>query len=216
MEALIDIPLRLSNCTNLGLAMTQNPLLGQQPITREQYLNYAVNISLDPNTAHRRLVLSEENCKISVVKQEQDYPAHPARFSHVLQALSNQELTGRRYFEVQWQKQPKFLGFTYKKIGRKGKRDDCILGMNDKSWALHFYHSKTSLWHNGEEVEIMSFYKVNRVGVYLDQTAGNISFYDVDQEMCQLAKVQTVFQKPVYVAARFTEKKNSLEFVKLK
>ncbi len=40
----------------------------------------ACDLTLDPNTAHTRLVLSEENRKVTRVIERQSYPDHPDRF----------------------------------------------------------------------------------------------------------------------------------------
>uniref|UniRef100_A0A8C6SPA3 B30.2/SPRY domain-containing protein n=1 Tax=Neogobius melanostomus TaxID=47308 RepID=A0A8C6SPA3_9GOBI len=216
-EALCDLTDKLQTCTNMGLALTQNKLLLQQPTTREQYLQYAINITLDPNTAHKQLVLSGENRRITLVKEEQDYPDHPDRFRGVEMVLSSQELTGRCYFEVQWIKPPGFLGMTYKSIGRKGRGS--VLGMSDISWALSIHGNDVSLWHNGQKLEVMNppFERVSRMGVFLDLTAGNVSFFGISRdEMFQFAKVQTLFHYPLFVAVRFTGGEDSFEFLKLK
>ncbi|KAL6471888.1 hypothetical protein MHYP_G00205380, partial [Metynnis hypsauchen] len=63
---------------------------------------YAVNLTLDPNTVNRRLSLSERNRKVKWVREDQSYPDHPDRFYFWPQVLSVESLTGRCYWEVQW------------------------------------------------------------------------------------------------------------------
>ncbi|KAL1276136.1 hypothetical protein QQF64_035759, partial [Cirrhinus molitorella] len=46
---------------------------------------YACNLTLDPNTAHTQLILSEGNRKVTYVKDHQLYPDHPERFADIPQ-----------------------------------------------------------------------------------------------------------------------------------
>ncbi|KAK7896698.1 hypothetical protein WMY93_022023 [Mugilogobius chulae] len=196
-EALTDIPHRLQTSSNMGLALTQNPLLLQQPITREQYLKYAVNITLDPNTAHKRLVLSENNSKVTVVKEEQNYPNHPERFSHRWQVLSKDTLTGQCYFEVECGDTMSFVGFTYKKIQRKKDVKESALGYNGVSWALKTGMSN-HIFHNGDEMQVRNTRQCEKIGVFLDHPAGVISFYGINsKEMFHFGHIQTSFKEPL-------------------
>ncbi|CAL8284524.1 unnamed protein product [Gadus morhua 'NCC'] len=60
---------------------------------------YACDLTLDPNTAYRRLSLSEDNRKVTLVEEDQSYPDHPDRFDSVAQVLGREALTGRCYWE---------------------------------------------------------------------------------------------------------------------
>lgn len=217
-EALCDLRDKLHSCKNLGLALTQNQLLLQPPTTRRQYLQYALNITLDPNTAHRRLLLSRENRRV-FAGVEQPYPDHPERFRAEEAVLSCQELRGRCYFEVEWRKPLGFLGVTYRSIGRKGQGRGSALGMSDASWALCLRGNDVALWHDGEQLQVAHppLELVSRMGVFLDHAAGNLFFFGVSRgEMFQFAKVQTEFRKPLLVAVKVTGDEDYFEFVKLK
>uniref|UniRef100_UPI003AAEAB50 uncharacterized protein n=1 Tax=Centroberyx gerrardi TaxID=166262 RepID=UPI003AAEAB50 len=48
---------------------------------------YACELTLDPNTAHRNLFLSEDNRKVTAVREEQPDPDHPERFDFWYQLL---------------------------------------------------------------------------------------------------------------------------------
>uniref|UniRef100_A0A8C6SQN4 Uncharacterized protein n=1 Tax=Neogobius melanostomus TaxID=47308 RepID=A0A8C6SQN4_9GOBI len=215
-EALHDLTDKLQTCTNMTVALTQNKLLLQQPTTREQYLQYAINITLDPNTAHKRLLLSEENRRITVVKEEQDYRNHPARFSHRWQVMSKEALAGQCYFEVECGNTLSFLGFTYKRIQRKKDVKESALGYNNVSWALKTGISN-HIWHNGDELQVRNTRQCGKIGVFLDHPAGIISFYGVgpkEMELC--GQVYATLTEPLYVAVGFTFCDSSVEFVKLK
>ncbi|CAL8353013.1 unnamed protein product [Arctogadus glacialis] len=60
---------------------------------------YACELTLDPNTAHRGLSLSEDNRKVTWTGIYQSYPDHPERFYSWPQVLCREALTGRCYWE---------------------------------------------------------------------------------------------------------------------
>ncbi|XP_052463415.1 NACHT, LRR and PYD domains-containing protein 12 isoform X4 [Carassius gibelio] len=142
---------------------------------------YACDLTLDPNTAHTRLVLSDENKKIRHVKDLQPYPDHPERFDDVLQVLSVESLTGRCYWETEWSGYSAVISVSYKGINRKGGERDCVFGSNDKSWSLECTDDSFSVLHNNVTVSGESFIRSfsKRVGVYVDVSAGVLSFYSI-------------------------------------
>ncbi|XP_051799485.1 tripartite motif-containing protein 16-like protein [Acanthochromis polyacanthus] len=71
-----------------------------EPTTRAGFLRYYRNITLDPDTAHEKLILSEDDRRATRVTEPQPYPDHPNRFTDNCQVLSNESLTGRHYWEV--------------------------------------------------------------------------------------------------------------------
>ncbi|XP_070689297.1 tripartite motif-containing protein 16-like [Pempheris klunzingeri] len=203
--------------TNISLTVTQvDVLLSQpEPTTRAGFLRYAQQITLDPNTAHRNLLLSEENRKVTRVKEEQSYSDHPDRFTYWEQVLSRESLTGRCYWEVEWSGEGVAVGVTYKNISRVGKTNDCRFGLNDKSWAFYYYNNTWKFWHNNINTPI-SGPRSSRLGVYLDHRAGVLSFYRVSDTMTLLHRVQTCFSQSLYAGLHPCFYGSTAELVKLK
>uniref|UniRef100_A0A672Z7T0 B box-type domain-containing protein n=1 Tax=Sphaeramia orbicularis TaxID=375764 RepID=A0A672Z7T0_9TELE len=77
-------------------------LLEPEPQTRAGFLQYSCRITLDPNTVNEYLSLSEKNRRVTYMRQKQNCPDHPDRFSFWYQVLSRESLTGRCYWEVEW------------------------------------------------------------------------------------------------------------------
>uniref|UniRef100_A0A4W4E4R0 B30.2/SPRY domain-containing protein n=1 Tax=Electrophorus electricus TaxID=8005 RepID=A0A4W4E4R0_ELEEL len=140
---------------------------------------YACDLTLDPNTAHTRLFLSEGNRKVTRVKQQQSYPDHAERFDYCKQVVCRESLTGRCYWEVEWSGGGADISVTYKGIRRKGGSYDCRFGCNIKSWSLSCSDNSYTVWHNNKRTVISAPSSYNRVGVYLDWPAGTLSFYSV-------------------------------------
>ncbi|CAL8290530.1 unnamed protein product [Lota lota] len=144
---------------------------------------YACELTLDPNTAYRHLSLSEDNRKGTRVIEDQSYPDHPERFDYWPQVLCREGLTGRCYWEVEWEGRVA-IGVTYRGIPRRGGGDDSSLGGNNKSWSLDCDDDGYSARYNGSETDIrLPPPGSNRVGVYLDRPAGTLSFYRVSPDV---------------------------------
>ncbi|XP_048865873.1 tripartite motif-containing protein 16-like [Brienomyrus brachyistius] len=152
------------------------------PRTRSEFLQYSCQLMLDPNTANRRLSLSDGNRK-ATLGAKQPYPNHPERFDCRSQVLCRESLTGRCYWEAEWSGNGARIGVTYKGIGRKGHSAECRLGFNDKSWMLRCTPDSYSVQHNNEHTVIpIEPSGSRRVGVYLDWAAGTLFFYRVSSD----------------------------------
>ncbi|CAL8308493.1 unnamed protein product [Merluccius merluccius] len=140
---------------------------------------YPCELTLDPNTAYRYLSLSEDNRKVAWVEEEQLYPDHPERFDFCPHVLCREGLTGRCYWEVEWEGRV-VIGVTYRGITRRGVGLDSVLGGNNKSLSLYCYDDHYSAWYNGSKTDVrLPPSGSTRVGVYVDRPAGSLSFYRV-------------------------------------
>ncbi|KAM3836053.1 stonustoxin subunit beta-like [Diretmus argenteus] len=162
------------------------------------------DLTLDPNTAHRELSLSEDNRKVTKLRKGQPRPDHPDRFDSGYQVLCRDGLTGRCYCEMEWKGWVE-IGMTYRGISRDGERNDCSIGRNEKSWSLHCCDGDTySVWHNNRETVLPFSSSSNRVGVYLDWSAGTLSFYRVSSDsLIHLHTFTSTFTEPLYPAFGF-------------
>ncbi|XP_053297938.1 E3 ubiquitin/ISG15 ligase TRIM25-like [Pleuronectes platessa] len=185
--------------TEILQIVSQVDVLLPQPETetRADFLRYSQEITLDPNTANRRLLLSEGNRKGTRMSEDQFYFDHPDRFINWCQVLSRESLTGRCYWEVEVGGGVVGVAVTYKNISRAGVSPECGLGYNDKSWSLYCYGNRYNFQYNSIETPVSGPVS-SRVGVYLDHSAGVLSFYSVSDTMTLLHRVQTTFTQPLY------------------
>ncbi|XP_032399703.1 tripartite motif-containing protein 16-like [Etheostoma spectabile] len=202
--------------TNVSLTGTEVDVLLPQaePKTRAGFLQYSREIKLDPNTAYTELVLSEGNRKAMLMYQQQSYSSHPDRFTDWYQVLSRESLTGRCYWEVE-RRGDVSVAVAYKNISRAGESYECGFGLNDKSWALECNNNRYEFWSNNVQTSV-SGPGSSRVGVYLDHSAGILSFYSVSETMTLLHRVQTTFTQPLYAGLRFDWSGDSAELCKVK
>ncbi|CAI5678072.1 unnamed protein product [Oreochromis niloticus] len=190
--------------TNISLTVTEVDVLlsdPPEPKTRAGFLKYSCEITLDPNTAHKQLLLSEGNRKVTLMNRLQSYSDHPDRFTGWYQVLGRESLTGRCYWEVEWRGGGVYVAVAYKNISRKGG-SECVFGRNNKSWSLNFYNNSYTFRFNNIETPV-SGPRSSRVGVYLDHRAGILSFYSVSETMTLLHRVQTTFTQPLYAGLTF-------------
>ncbi|KAM4614979.1 protein NLRC3-like [Polymixia lowei] len=162
---------------------------------------------LDPNTANRKLSLSEGNRKVTVTMLREwmwssllsSHPDHPERFNLYEQVLCREGLTGHCYWEVERKREVE-IGVTYRGISRRGGSDDCCLGDNDKSWSLFCSDDSYTACHNKRTTDISLLPSgCNRVGVYLDWSAGTLSFYRVSSDtLTHIHTFHSTFTEPLY------------------
>ncbi|XP_042578828.1 NACHT, LRR and PYD domains-containing protein 3-like isoform X1 [Cyprinus carpio] len=179
---------------------------------------YARFLTLDPNTANKYLILSEIR-KVTNADKPQPYPDHPDRFDS-FQVLCRESVCGRCYWEVEWRGDHVCISVSYKSSSNKDKYDSDF-GSNDYSWSLSCYNSGYTFKHDDKFITLpvkriisrgkgvyydddyirgtVVFSYVRRTGVYVDHSAGTLSFYSVSRNsMRHIHTVQTTFTQPLY------------------
>uniref|UniRef100_A0A671PNX2 Uncharacterized protein n=1 Tax=Sinocyclocheilus anshuiensis TaxID=1608454 RepID=A0A671PNX2_9TELE len=160
-------------------------------------------LTMDPNTVNKRFRLSEWNRMITVTDTEQPYPDHPDRFNgYNLQVLCRESVCGRCYWELEWNGNNVFISVSYKFIRRKGWGKECLFGCNGHSWSLFCSPSKYSLIHGNIETKLPIKHISSRIGVYVDHSAGTLSFYSISDTVSLIHTVQTTFTQPLYPGFR--------------
>ncbi|XP_034454255.1 tripartite motif-containing protein 16-like [Hippoglossus hippoglossus] len=187
-----------------------------EPKTRADFLKYSQEITLDPNTANKDLLLSGGNRKVTHMSKKQSYSDHPDRFTDWPQVLSQEILTERCYWEVEVRGEGGVcIAVAYKNISRAGESLECRFGCNDRSWSLYCHGNSYIFSYNRINTPV-SGPPSSRVGVYLDHSAGVLSFYSVSGTMTLLHRVQTTFTQPLYAGVRVYYSGATTEFCKLK
>ncbi|XP_036416286.1 NACHT, LRR and PYD domains-containing protein 12-like [Colossoma macropomum] len=175
---------------------------------------YSCEFTLDPNTAHRKLSLSDGNRKVTKVRSSRSYPEHPERFDYCTQVLCGESVTGRCYWEAEWSGREAEVALTYKSISRKGGSYDSEFGGNEKSWSLICSDNSYSVYHNKNSTAVSAPpSSCKRVGVYVDCPAGTLSFYSISSDthtLIRLHTFNTTFTEPLYAGFRVDHQDNSV------
>lgn len=148
------------------------------PVNREDLLKYGRVLTLNLNTAHRRLKLSEDLTEASVMDTPANYPDIPTRFSVCSQVLTTTGFSkGRHYFEVKMSSSNYVgIGLAQSTIDRKGPSSR--LGRNDQSWCVEWFTLKLSAWHANVEA-VLEGVDTKHIGVLVDCDGGTATFYAV-------------------------------------
>uniref|UniRef100_A0A671TQ22 B30.2/SPRY domain-containing protein n=1 Tax=Sparus aurata TaxID=8175 RepID=A0A671TQ22_SPAAU len=162
-------------------------ILTEKLCLRAEFLQYSRQITLDPNTANTHLILSEENRKVTFNDKGTPYPHHPDRFTDTPQVLSKEGLTGRCYWEVEKKKSWNVgVAVAYKSVDRSLTSLSSGLGQNKESWSLLCCcDGSYTFYHDGQQTFI-SGPVPSRIGVYLDHSAGILSFYSISSDTMRL------------------------------
>uniref|UniRef100_A0A8C3P7D5 B30.2/SPRY domain-containing protein n=1 Tax=Chrysemys picta bellii TaxID=8478 RepID=A0A8C3P7D5_CHRPI len=138
---------------------------------------FAVDVTLDPDTAQPKLILSEDRKRVRHGDEEQALPNNPERFDTYPEVLGAEGFAGgRRYWEVEVGDKPDWaLGVCRDSVSRKGEND---ISPEDGYWAVCLtdgeYKAVTC-----PSTSLPVSVRPSRVGIFLDYEAGEVSFYNV-------------------------------------
>ncbi|XP_075774220.1 butyrophilin subfamily 1 member A1-like isoform X2 [Pelodiscus sinensis] len=144
-------------------------------------LTHPENVTLDPDTAHPQLVLSEDGKRVSWGVTRQDLPDNPERFNSRACVLGQEGFTsGRHYWEVEvGDKRGWAVGVARESVTRKGwimRTPEEGIWAVDYDWSSH-YRALTSPRTSLPLSEVL-----RKLGVYLDCDRGQVTFSNADKE----------------------------------
>ncbi|KAM6396187.1 E3 ubiquitin-protein ligase TRIM39-like isoform 2-T2 [Rhynochetos jubatus] len=136
-------------------------------------------VTLDPDTAHPNLVLSEDRKSVRFVEaRPRDLPDTPRRFTIYPCVLAAQGFTsGRHYWEVEvGDKTHWALGVCKDSVSRKGE----ITPLPETGyWRVRLWNGDKYAATTTPFTPLTVRVKPKRVGVFVDYEAGKVAFYNV-------------------------------------
>ncbi|XP_049428127.1 E3 ubiquitin-protein ligase TRIM21-like [Epinephelus fuscoguttatus] len=152
-------------------------LLAESELKRVQ--QYAVDVTLDPDTAYPKFILSDDRKQVKYGNVRKNLPDNPERFSDDVCVLAKQSFSsGRFYFEIQVKKKSEWaLGVARESINRKG---DVTLSPQDGYWTIWLRNGNEYEALDAPPVRLSLKSQPQKVGVFVDYEEGLVSFYDVD------------------------------------
>ncbi|KAL0593800.1 putative tripartite motif-containing protein 75 [Plecturocebus cupreus] len=138
------------------------------------------DITLDPETAHPHLRVSEDKKCVTFVKKSQRVHWNPKRFLSHLVVLGSEGFTcGRHYWEVQVDDKPTWaVGVCKDSLPRKKKGEWPLSGQSMR-WAILLQKGEY-VARGAATVYLPLKEKPRRIGIYLDYELGDISFYNLN------------------------------------
>ncbi|KAK2901461.1 hypothetical protein Q8A67_009576 [Cirrhinus molitorella] len=181
--------------------------LPSKPTTREEFLIYSIHLSLNSSSACSQLYVNQKSVSRNDVQQQayrSDYYGHQRYIEKTYQVLCNERLSGRCYFEVKWNGEGCSIAFSYDTFSNT--EHHFTFGCNDRSWICDFSNSNISVRHSNQNINIPV---VSNIGVFVNQEAGTVSFYNVSDKMTLLHSIQIKFTEPLYPGFSFQNWKNN-------
>ncbi|XP_018530248.1 E3 ubiquitin-protein ligase TRIM21 [Lates calcarifer] len=140
---------------------------------------YAVDVTLDPDTANPWLILSDDGKQVKHGDVKKNLPDNPGRFTNCICVLGKQSFSsGRFYFEVQVKGKTGWtLGVARESINRK---ENIHLTPVNGYWTICLRNGKDYRAPSGPDAYLNVKWRPEKVGMFVDYEEGLVSFYDVD------------------------------------
>ncbi|XP_077779205.1 zinc finger protein RFP-like [Podarcis muralis] len=137
------------------------------------------NVTLDPDTAHPQLILSEDRKSVRRGEKTQALPDNPERFSHKICVLGRGGFTaGRHFWEVTVESGELWdVGVARKSVERKGSFP---LSPEGGIWAVGMWGGEYRAWTSPDYSPLSLSEEPRRIRVTLDYEGRRVSFSDAD------------------------------------
>ncbi|XP_063021501.1 E3 ubiquitin-protein ligase TRIM7-like [Melospiza melodia melodia] len=151
-------------------------------------------VTLDPDTAHPHLLLSDDNKEVWFRKEKPKLPDNPKRFTGHSVLGSQGFTSGRHYWEVEVGEEGSWaVGVALESVPRK---EPIYHGSSEKAWVLQLdcgYY-----WAQSVSSECLALKeKLRRIGVCLHYEMGLVTFYNA-KEMMQIFQFRAIFTEKVF------------------
>ncbi|XP_033971321.1 E3 ubiquitin-protein ligase TRIM21-like [Trematomus bernacchii] len=158
---------------------------------------YEVELTLDPDTAHPWLILSDDGKQVKLGDVKKNLPDNPERFDSCASVLAKQSFSsGRFYYEVQVKGKTGWdLGVARESINRKG---NISLSPQKGYWMILLRNENEYKAHADPSVRLSLKSQPEKVGVFVDYEEGLVSFHDVDAAALIYSFTGCCFKEKLY------------------
>ncbi|XP_063488811.1 butyrophilin subfamily 2 member A1 isoform X4 [Symphalangus syndactylus] len=159
---------------------------------------HAVDVILDPDTAHPDLFLSEDRRSVRRCPFRhlgESVPDNPERFDSQPCVLGRESFaSGKHYWEVEVEKVIEWtVGVCRDSVERKG---EVLLIPQNGFWTLEMHKGQYRAMSSPDRILPLKE-SLCRVGVFLDYEAGDVSFYDMRDRSHIYTCPRSAFSMPV-------------------
>ncbi|XP_062372487.1 E3 ubiquitin-protein ligase TRIM39-like [Sardina pilchardus] len=182
-DVTMDTDLSLGSLRNIQVTMTAEIEAELEKLTTlemSRIQKFLVDITLDPDTAHPQLIVSEDGREVTYGDERLDVPDGPQRFDTFGSVLAHNALSssGPIYWEVEvGDKTGWDIGVASEEANRKGA---ISFKPSEGYWALVLYGEGQYAALDDPRVSLPLQTKPRKVGVFVDRDEGLVSFYDAE------------------------------------
>ncbi|XP_034962977.2 zinc finger protein RFP-like [Zootoca vivipara] len=147
---------------------------------------YKVMVTLDPDTAHRRLILSEDLKTVRKAEEDQTLPDKPGRFDVGPCVLGRERFTsGRHLWEVEVENEGTgamwAVGVARESVRRKGKGSFRLIP-SEGIWAVGAIMGELVAFTSPKQTPLALGQDPRNIRVTLDYEEGLVEFFDTDRD----------------------------------
>lgn len=160
-EPIPEEPSTLNRCQNVKL--------------KTELMKYKVLVTLDPETAHPNLILTEDGRRVRCSSRTQPMPATPKRFTALFAALGKEGYSsGSHYWEVRLLEEGAWC------VGAAGESlDRKTLSQKSGVWALQWFNNMY-IALNLSSTPLTLTERPKKLGVHLNYDMAQLSIYNAD------------------------------------
>ncbi|XP_023152201.2 LOW QUALITY PROTEIN: nuclear factor 7, ovary-like, partial [Amphiprion ocellaris] len=153
--------------------------------------------TLDPDTAHPALVLSDDGKQVHCGEVRTQLPENPKRFDPAINVLGKQSFScGRFHYDVQVKGKTGWtLGVAKASVKRKG---EIKLNPENGYWTIHLRTRKEYFALASYPVPLSVISQPEKVRVFVDYEEGLFFFYDVDAAVLLYSFTGSSFTEKLY------------------
>ncbi|GAA6218746.1 E3 ubiquitin-protein ligase TRIM39-like isoform X1 [Lates japonicus] len=157
----------------------------------------AVDVTLDPDTAHPALILSEDGKQVHCGDVWKKLPENSKRFEPAINVLGKQSFScGRFHYDVQVKGKTGWtLGVAKQSVNRKG---EITLNPKNGYWTICLRDRKEYFALASYPALLSVNYYPEKVRVFVDYEEGVVSFYDVDAAALLYSFTDCSFTEKLY------------------
>ncbi|XP_069093403.1 E3 ubiquitin-protein ligase TRIM39-like isoform X1 [Pleurodeles waltl] len=199
LELIQDVKSVLTRCENVNVQKPESDtsqqeakiyqLLEQRVDLKKLVMEYmewkdarrfAVDIHLDPDTAHPNLVIATDQKSVRIGDKRRNLDSNLKRFIYYPIILGCEGFnTGKHYWEVDVGDMPAWdVGVCEKSVSRKAK--DINLSPEEGCWRVYLRDGNQYWAGSAPDIQITPKEKPRIIGVFLDYEEGKVSFYSVN------------------------------------
>ncbi|XP_074251821.1 tripartite motif-containing protein 60-like [Saimiri boliviensis] len=141
---------------------------------------FQVDVILDPETAHHKLIVSADKKTVRYGNTVQNLPSNPRRFYRLPAVVGSKGYSsGRQYWEVEVKDKPEWiLGVCDDSLPRRRKRSPTLV--QNGLWGIRRSGRDNYIVLGHEEINLLPKVAPSKIGIFLDYEMSEVSFYNVN------------------------------------